>query len=58
MKKEIKIALWVKDYKLWATGEVVTSTPGFGIGVKFIEMTDQDKNQLREFLDSTIRIRR
>jgi hypothetical protein len=55
---QIKIALWVKDYKLWATGEVVTSTPGFGIGVKFIEMTDQDKNQLREFLDSTIRIRR
>jgi len=55
---QIKIALWVKEYKLWATGEVVTSTPGFGIGVKFIEMTDQDKNQLRQFLDSMIRIRR
>jgi hypothetical protein len=54
---QIRIALWVKDFKLWANGEVVTSTPGFGIGVKFTGMTEQDKNQLVQFLDSMVRIR-
>jgi hypothetical protein len=54
---QIKIALWVKDLKLWAKAEVVTSTPGFGIGVKFTEMTEQDRNQLRQFIDSMVRIR-
>jgi hypothetical protein len=55
---QIKIAIWVKDTKLWANGRVVTSTPGFGIGVQFIEISEQDKNQLQEFLESTIRIAR
>jgi len=54
---QIRIALWVKEFKLWANGKVITSTPGFGIGVKFTEMTEQDKNQLRQFLDSMVRIR-
>ena len=54
---QIRIALWVKEYKLWANGAVITSTPGFGIGVKFTEMTEQDRNQLKQFLDSMIRIR-
>jgi hypothetical protein len=54
---QIRVALWVKEFKLWANGEVVTSTPGFGIGVKFTEMTEPDRNQLRQFLDSMTRIR-
>ncbi len=53
----IRIALWVKEFKVWANGEVVTSTPGFGIGVKFTEMTEQDKSQLGVFIDSMVRIR-
>jgi hypothetical protein len=53
----IKIALWVKDFKIWANAEVVSSTPGFGIGVKFTEITEQDRHQLKEFLESMVRIR-
>ena len=53
----IRIALWVKDVKLWADAEVVTSTPGFGIGVKFTEISAADKKELRQFLDSMVRIR-
>jgi PilZ domain-containing protein len=53
----IRIALWVKEFKLWANGEVVTSTPGFGIGVRFIEMTTQDRNELKQFLEGMVRIR-
>jgi hypothetical protein len=47
---QVRIALWVEDFKLWTGAEVVTSTPGFGIGVKFTEMTEQDRNQLKRFL--------
>jgi hypothetical protein len=54
---QIRIALWVKDFKLWANAEVVSSTPGFGIGVKFTEMTEQDRNQLKQFIESLMRIR-
>jgi hypothetical protein len=53
----IRIALWVKDLKLWANAEVVTSTPGFGIGVKFTEISVEDRKELRQFLDSMVRIR-
>jgi hypothetical protein len=55
---QIKIGIWVNDTKLWATGRVVTSTPGFGIGVQFLEISEQDKSQLLRFLESTIRITR
>lgn len=54
---QIRIALWVKEYKLWANGEVVTSTPGFGIGIKFTEITEPDRYQLRKYLDSMSRLR-
>jgi hypothetical protein len=54
---QIKIALWVQEFKLWANGEVITSTPGFGIGVKFTEMTDQDRIKLKQFLEGMVRIR-
>jgi hypothetical protein len=54
---QVKIALWIADFKLWANAEVVTSTPGFGIGLKFTEITEQDRNQLKQFLESMVRIR-
>jgi hypothetical protein len=57
-KTAFKIALWVKEAKVWASGEVVTSTPGFGIGVRFTEITPDDKRLLQNFLDGLIRIRR
>jgi len=53
----LRIALWVKDTKLWANGQVVTSTPGFGIGIKFTEITSEYKRQLKDFLDSMARVR-
>jgi hypothetical protein len=54
---QIRLALWVKEFKLWTGAEVITSTPGFGIGVKFTEMTEQDRNQLKQFLEGMVRIR-
>ncbi|SRR5579872_1000461 len=53
---DIKIALWVKDMKIWAKGRVVTSTPGFGIGIQFTEITDQERDYIKQFLISLRRI--
>jgi len=53
---EMRLAVWVKETKLWAKGKVITSTPGYGIGVQFTEMAEQEKAQLKRFLDSLIRI--
>ncbi len=54
---QIKLALWIKEFKVWVNGQVVTSTPGFGIGVKFTELAESDRNQLKQFLESMVRIR-
>lgn len=52
----LRIALWLKESKIWAQGKVITSTPGFGIGVQFMEMSDADRNVLRQFLPSMRRL--
>lgn len=52
----IRIALWVKDSKLWVTGKVIHSTPGYGIGVQFSEIAEQEKVQLKRYLESQVRI--
>jgi len=54
----LKIAIWIRDIKIWAEAKVITSTPGFGIGIQFLQMSDVDKSQLQQFLESTIRIAR
>jgi PilZ domain len=54
---QIKLALWINEFKVWVNGQVVTSTPGFGIGVKFTELAERDRNQLKQFLESKVRIR-
>jgi len=54
---QIRLGLWVKEFKMWVTGQVVTSTPGFGIGVKFTEIAERDRDQLKQFLESMVRIR-
>ena len=53
---KLRIGLWVKETKLWANGKVITSTPGFGIGVQFTDMSEMERNQLRQFLASITRI--
>lgn len=52
----VKLALWIQDYKLWANAKVITSTPGFGIGLQFTEISKQDSEQLKQFLRSITRI--
>lgn len=53
---EARIAIWVKDVKLWAKIQVVSVAPGYGISVKFLAMSDPDRHQLQQFMDSQVRL--
>lgn len=53
----VKVTIWIRDKKLWAKGRVVSSRPGFGIGVQFTEMSAHDSERLTEFLKGQIQVR-
>jgi hypothetical protein len=53
---KLAIGIWIKESKLQATGRVVNSRPGFGIGVQFAEMSEIDTAQLKDFLKSITQI--
>lgn len=48
----LKAAIWFGEAKAWAEGEVAHSTPGFGVGVRFTHIADQDLSLIRRFLES------
>jgi hypothetical protein len=53
---KLKIGLWIKDKKLWAAAQVMNSRPGFGIGIQFLEISEEDLTVLKDFLKSMTRI--
>jgi hypothetical protein len=46
----LRIGLWIKQAKLWVEGEVRSSTPGFGIGVKFTQISQEGLQTLSAYL--------
>ncbi len=53
---KLTLGIWINENKLKAVGRVVSSRPGFGIGVQFSEMSQQDSDQLYDFLKSITQI--
>ena len=49
---KLKMAVWFGQDRVWAEGEVAHRTPGFGVGVRFTQITDADRNRIRAYLDS------
>jgi len=49
------VAIWLNETKIWAKAKVVTCTPGFGIGMHFLEMSSTDKLRLHDFLQELSR---
>jgi hypothetical protein len=47
---KLKIGIWLGTDKVWATGLVTNSTPGFGVGVKFAKIAEADTRRIAEFL--------
>ncbi|MBV8052727.1 MAG: PilZ domain-containing protein [Acidobacteriaceae bacterium] len=52
----VRLELWIQERKLSAMGKVITSTPGYGNGVQFTEISEQDKALLGTFVGSLVRI--
>jgi len=50
-----KVGLWIDGNKMWVAGEVVSSTPGFGIGIKFLDLADDERSALRNFVQKNKR---
>jgi hypothetical protein len=38
----LKVGIWLGQNKAWAEAQVTHRTPGMGIGLPFIEISDQD----------------
>jgi hypothetical protein len=53
---KLKLGLWVRDEKLRLSGRVVSSRPGFGIGVQFVEVSPEDVERLKSYLQSITRM--
>lgn len=49
---KVDITLWIGDTKIRAKGVVVSNHPSFGNGVKFTELAEGDREQLKRLLDS------
>jgi PilZ domain. len=49
---KVKIAIWIKDSKLWIDGKIASGRPGFGVGVQFAGLTVKDELRLTDFLKS------
>jgi len=47
----VKIGIWLDQQdKAWAEAEVAHRTPGFGVGIHFTEISDQNLDLIRQFL--------
>ena len=53
-KAHVKLVVWVNDTKLAVQGVVVSRRPGFGVSIRFTEMTEEARGQLQLFLQSQV----
>jgi PilZ domain len=49
---KVRVGIWIEETKLWADSEVAYSTPGFGVGMKFVRISDADRQRLTQFLET------
>lgn len=49
---KLRVAIWFGQAKAWAEGEVAHRTPGFGVGIRFTNISDQDLDIIRQYLNT------
>jgi hypothetical protein len=47
---KFEIVLWIAGTKLKVQAAVGSSAPGYGIGIRFIDLSPNDKQLLRSFI--------
>jgi hypothetical protein len=53
-QSQLKITIWANNTKLAMRGAVASRRPGFGISIKFTEMTTEVRQQLHRFIQSLL----
>ena len=56
-KGRLKIVVWADETKLVIQGVVASQRPGFGISIKFTEMTEIVRERLNAFIQSHLAVR-
>jgi hypothetical protein len=49
---KLKVAIWLGQNKAWAQAQVTHRTPGLGVGLRFLEISEQDRDLIRRFLQN------
>jgi len=50
--KNLKVGIWFGQTKAWAEARVAHTTPGMGVGLRFTEISDQDLDQIRRYIQN------
>jgi hypothetical protein len=53
---KVRVGIWINETKSWADGEVAYSTPGFGTGVKFTNVSELDLERIQQYLSTLTRL--
>ena len=48
----VEIVMWIGENKIRASGVIVSSHPSVGNGVKFTRMAPEDRERLKQYIDS------
>jgi hypothetical protein len=49
---KLEIALWLGETKLRLQGEVTSASPGFGMGMRFTDLSPENRELLRRHVQS------
>jgi hypothetical protein len=49
---KLRVGIWFGQTKAWADAQVSHRTLGLGVGLKFTQISEQDRDQIRRFLES------
>lgn len=49
---QLRMALWIQEKKIWALGKVAGVRLGTGVGIQFLEMKEEDRAQLKRYVDT------
>jgi len=52
VSKEVEVVFWVGQEKVRTRGVVVSNHPAFGNGIKFTDVSDEDRVRLQKLVDS------
>jgi c-di-GMP-binding flagellar brake protein YcgR len=47
----VDVVLWLNDYKIQARAEVVTRNAHLGNGIRFLRISEADRQKLRDFVE-------